>query len=218
MHWGASRVPERPRGEQFDPLASLGDELLESADVVIFPECWRAHDGSSFLDRIAEYGFSSTRETRYRTLQISRRGNHLADPGEGWWNLAIASRHEILATTELPLARSFQDVVPIRRAISIRIAVDKQPVDVTAFHVSSKVWFGAPALHGMLTPRADRPGQAAGESGHPGLRSQRVHARRRPARPRHRPRKQGRLDDSFKSTYRPLPRTPRRDSARVRDP
>ena len=146
VHWGVARVPGRPRTERFDPLAFLDQDLLHRADVVVFPEAWRGHDGSSFLDRCADYGLKHVAETRYRTLTISQGSRFLTDPGEGFWELAMASRHPIIADTDLALSRSWRDVVPTRHARSLRLAIGQHEVDVTAFHVSSKVWLGAPIV------------------------------------------------------------------------
>ncbi len=146
VHWGVSRVPGVARDQRFDPLATLGDELLRTADVVVFPEAWRGHDGSSFLDRCGEYGLQYLAETRYRPLSISTGNRFLTDPGEGYWELAIASRHPVITDIELPLATSLRDVVPQRCARSLRLAVGMHEVDVTAFHVSSKVWLAAPLV------------------------------------------------------------------------
>ena len=147
VHWGVARVPHRPKGQRFDPLQELDHSLpegLASADIVVMPEAWRAHDGSSFLDRFGAFGFDHVVETVYRTLKISAPRRELEEPGEGWWELAVASRHPIISTFEIPLARSFDDAVPIRNARSIRIAPAGREIDVTAFHPSSKLWYGAP--------------------------------------------------------------------------
>ncbi len=146
VHWGVSRVPDRQQSAVFDPFGQLERSVLERADVVILPESWRGHNGESFLDRLSEFGFHSVTETKFRTLDISVARRQLTEPGEGWWELAVATRHPVVRTVELPLARSFHDAVPIRNAVSVRIAVDDHEVDVTAFHVSSKLWFGAPIV------------------------------------------------------------------------
>ena len=117
--------------------------LLAATDVVVFPEAFRAHDGSSFLDGIAALGFHHLVETRFRTLKISAPRRELKEPGEGFWNLAVASRHPILETREIAMKISTNDAVPLRHARSIRIAPAGREVDVTAFHPSSKVWLWA---------------------------------------------------------------------------
>ena len=146
VHWGVTRVPGLARDARFDPLEHLDSELLRTADVVVFPEAWRGHDGSSFLDRCDEFGLKHVVETRYRTLAIGAGSRFLTDPAEGFWELAVASRHPIVADVEIPLAQSLRDVVPERRARAVRLAVGGNEVDVTAFHVSSKVWLGAPLV------------------------------------------------------------------------
>ena len=118
VHWGVAHVPDRPKGELFDPLAELDDALLRATDVMVLPESWRAHDGLSFLDGLRAHGFEHLYETRYRTLDVSHFRRQLTDPGEGWWELAVASRHPVVSSIELPLQRSYQDPVPIRNARS----------------------------------------------------------------------------------------------------
>jgi endonuclease/exonuclease/phosphatase family metal-dependent hydrolase len=153
VHWGVAHVPGRPRTDTFDPVVELGGELLDHTDVVVFPEAWRAHGGCSFLDGLAAHGLTHLVETSFTTLRITSSRRQLDNPGEGWWELAIASRHPIVADAELPLAPSIGDAVPQRHARSVRIAVGDpsgpaapREVDVTAFHVSSKLWFAAPAV------------------------------------------------------------------------
>ena len=165
VHWGAAHAPGRPRNELFDPLEVLGPEVLGATDVVVFPEAWRAHTGKSFLDGLAAHGLTNVVETSFTTLRIvghSRR--RLDDPGEGWWELAIATRHPIVADAELPIARSISDAVPQRHARSIRLDVGGREVDVTAFHVSSKLWYAAPWVQlrslGRLVSDAQVDGRA----------------------------------------------------------
>jgi endonuclease/exonuclease/phosphatase family metal-dependent hydrolase len=147
VHWGVTHAKGRPRREEFDPVKELGPDALEQADIAVFPEAWRSHDGESFLDGLADYGLTNLVETSFTTLVLSGHARRrLDDPGEGWWELAIATRHPIVADTELPLARTIADAVPRRHARSIRVSVDGREVDVTAFHVSSKLWFAAPAV------------------------------------------------------------------------
>ncbi len=93
------------------------------------------------------HGLGNLVETSFTTLRIVGHGRRrLDDPGEGWWELAIATRHPIVADSELPLARSIGDAVPRRNARSVRIDLGGRLVDLTAFHVSSKLWFAAPAV------------------------------------------------------------------------
>ncbi len=173
VHWGVARVPDVPRSSRFDPLATLGDDILRAADVVVFPESWRPHEGPSFLDRLAEFGFTTVAETRYCTLEHGPRKRIITEPGDGWWELAIATRLPVVARTELPLARTLSDAVPTRRAISLRVVVDDTEVDVTAFHVSSKLWWAAPvvqlrslaaALHATDRDGTNRPAVIAGDA------------------------------------------------------
>ena len=104
-------------------------------------------------------------ETSFTTLRIvghSRR--RLDDPGDGLVELAIATRHPIVADAELPIAVSISDAVPQRHARSIRLDVGGREVDVTAFHVSSKLWYAAPWVQlrslGRLVSDAEVDGRA----------------------------------------------------------
>ncbi len=173
VHWGVAHVRGRPRNEPFDPLAELGDAVLGATDVAVFPEAWRAHDGRSFLDGLAEHGLTNLVETDFTTLRISGAGRRRIDePGEGWWRLAVATRHPIVSDRELPLARTIADAMPRRHARSVRLAIGGKEVDVTAFHVSSKLWFAAPLVQLRSLARVmeaarvdgrDRPAVAVGD-------------------------------------------------------
>ena len=170
MHWGVARVPERPRGSRFDPLVELertSPGLLGRADVVVFPESWRSHDGSSFLDGLGAFGLDHVVETKFRTLKISVPRRELHEPGEGFWTLGVASRHPIVDTAEIPLAMSIDDAVPLRHARWIRIAPGGQEIDVVAFHPSSKFWLWA--------------SQSQLRSMHIALREREIDGRHRPA-------------------------------------
>ncbi|HEY3832686.1 MAG TPA: endonuclease/exonuclease/phosphatase family protein [Acidimicrobiia bacterium] len=174
VHWGTAHVPGRPRNELFDPLVELGPDVLGATDVVVFPEAWRSHNGESFLDGLAAHGLTNMVETSFTTLRIvGHNRRQLDDPGQGWWELAIATRHPIVADAELPLARSISDAVPQRHARSIRIDMGGREVDITAFHVSSKLWYAAPWVQlrslGQLVADArvdgrDRPALLMGDA------------------------------------------------------
>jgi endonuclease/exonuclease/phosphatase family metal-dependent hydrolase len=146
VHWGVARVPRVARGAPFDVVGAL-PEALRGADVLVLPESWRAHDGSSFVDGLDELGFVHRAEVRFATLRISGPVREVTDPGEGWWHLALASRHPIVEHALLPIARTFGDQVPRRHAIAVTIDVGGTLVDVVAFHVSSKLWWAAPWVH-----------------------------------------------------------------------
>ncbi len=173
VHWGTAQVPGRARTDTFDPLVELGAEQLAAADVVVFPEAWRFHDGHSFLDGLAAHGLTNVVETKFTTLCITGHRRRVDDPGEGWWELAIATRHPIVADVALPLARTIDDAVPLRHARSVRIAIEDREFDMTAFHVSSKLWFAAPMVQLRSFARAlrehgldgrDRPAVLAGDA------------------------------------------------------
>ncbi len=144
-HWGVARSRGVPRGTPFDLVASL-PEPLRHADLLVLPESFRYHDGRSFLDDLAPLGLTHLAERRFVTLRVSSRRRQVTEPGEGWWELAIASRHPIIGHKEIPLARTIGDNVPQRHAIAVVIDVDGYEIDVVAFHVSSKLWWAAPMV------------------------------------------------------------------------
>lgn len=162
VHWGVARVPDIPRNTPFDPLDELGAAVLADADVVVFPESWRSHDGASFLDGLAAIGFTTLAETRFTTLELAPRNRVLTEPGDGWWELAIATRLPVVAQCELPLARTVDDAVPQRNALSLRVVLDDREIDVTAFHVSSKLWWAAPLVQLRSLDRALRAADRSG--------------------------------------------------------
>jgi endonuclease/exonuclease/phosphatase (EEP) superfamily protein YafD len=146
---------------------------LRKADVLVLPESFRYHDGQSFLDDLAPLGFNHLAERDYITLQIAARRRQIKQPGEGWWELAIASRHPIVERRDLPLAHTLDDNVPTRHAIAVVIDVDGVEVDLVAFHVSSKLWFAAPmvqltslrrAVHAAGIDGAKRPALLVGDA------------------------------------------------------
>ena len=162
VHWGVARVPDVPRHTPFDPLRELGDSVLADADVVVFPESWRSHDGASFLDGLAAHGFTTVAETRFTTLELAPHNRVFSDPGDGWWELAIATRLPVVEQRTVRLARSIDDAVPVRHALSLRVMLDGTEVDVTAFHVSSKLWWAAPLVQLRSLDRALRRADLAG--------------------------------------------------------
>lgn len=155
VHWGVARSRGVPRGKPFDVVTTM-PEPLRAADVLVLPESWRAHDGWSFLDELRAQGFEHIVETRFTTLRITTPRRQVVQPGEGWWVLALASRHPIVSHTLLSLAHAIGDQVPQRHAIAATIAVDGGEVDVVAFHVSSKLWWAGPWVHLWSLARALR--------------------------------------------------------------
>ncbi len=144
---------------------------MSDADVLVLPELWRPHTGTCALDRLRdEHGFGYTVETRFVTMAFGDRPV-VAHPGEGWWCLAIASRVPLLNVRELPLPRSFGDPVPRRHALHAVLDLGAgKLVDVATFHVSSKLWFGAPIwqLRGLARQVSalgrDRPALLVGDA------------------------------------------------------
>jgi endonuclease/exonuclease/phosphatase family metal-dependent hydrolase len=146
LHWGVTRTRGRDRAKHFDVVAALPDEVA-AADLLVLPEAWRWHDErGSFLDNLRDLGFGHIVESRFVTLDLGGPHRRVAQPGDGWWELAVASRHPIVEAREIALAQSIDDTVPTRRAIACEVDVAGASVDLVAFHVSSKLWWGAPVM------------------------------------------------------------------------
>lgn len=146
VHWGVARVPYTARAARFDVVAAMGDALAK-ADVLVLPESFRYDDGSSFLDDVRALGFEHMVESRFVRLDLRAKRRVVTEQGEGWWVLALASRHPIVSTRELPLAHTVGDAAPQRHAVAVTLDVDGRPLDVVGFHVSSKLWWAAPWVH-----------------------------------------------------------------------
>jgi endonuclease/exonuclease/phosphatase family metal-dependent hydrolase len=71
---------------------------------------------------------------------------------------------------EIPLPRTYHDPVPRRHALHVELEVGGAVVDLVAFHVSSKLWFGAPPIQLLGLRRAvkglgrSRPAILAGDA------------------------------------------------------
>ncbi len=134
---------------------------------MVLPEVWRPHDGSGVVDELEADGWSVT-ETRFVQLDLSGRP-HPADPGDGWWCLAVASRRPFASVREIPLPRTIGDPVPRRAAVHVVVDADG-PIDLVAFHLSSKLWWGAPVVQLLGLRREvgalgrDRPAILAGDA------------------------------------------------------
>lgn len=173
VHWGIARTShalEPPR--RFDVAGVLHD-ALRKADVLVLPESFRYDDGSSFLDDLRPLGFEHVVESRFVRLDLRPRRRVVTEHGEGWWVLAIASRHPIVSVRELPLVHTIGDPVPQRHAVAVTLDVDGRAVDVVGFHVSSKLWWLAPWVHLSSLRRAvakagidgsDRPALLLGDA------------------------------------------------------
>ena len=98
------------------------------------------------------------------TLELATRNRVLTDPGDGWWELAVATRLPVVGQEELELAHSIDDAVDVRRALALRVLVEDTEVDVTAFHVSSKLWWAAPVVQLRSLDRLLRSTDRAGAS------------------------------------------------------
>ncbi len=140
-HWGLGRFG----GTRAEPFDVAGAVRGFGADVVVLSEAWRPHDGECVLDVLAAEGWH-VEERRFVTLRLQPKPD-VDDPGDGWWSLAVLSRIPVLARRDLPLARVFHDPAGRRAAISVTLDVDGTPVELVGVHVSSKLWYGGPAVH-----------------------------------------------------------------------
>ena len=160
-HWGVGRFGGS-RSERFD-VAS--DVRSFEADVVVLAEAWRPHEGECVLDVLAGEGWH-VEERRFTTLRLSPKPE-VDEPGDGWWSLAVLSRFPITRRSDIELARVFHDHVGRRAAISVTLDADGTEVDLVAVHVSSKLWYGGPAVQlsslRRHLPRVVRPAIVAGD-------------------------------------------------------
>lgn len=153
LHWGCERVAGRYPYERFDELEPLA-AWLGDADVVVLPEAWRDHGGVGVVDRLGAQGWH-TSEVAFVTLDLSGRPD-VAHPGTGTWSLALATRAPHRVVREIPLPVTKGDPVPRRHALHVEVEHDGGPFDLVAFHVSSKLWFGAPPIQLRGLARAAR--------------------------------------------------------------
>ncbi|MCZ7531708.1 MAG: hypothetical protein M5U31_16065 [Acidimicrobiia bacterium] len=153
-HWGVGRFGGS-RSESFDVAAAVRSF---GADVVVIAEAWRPHDGECVLDVLAGEGWN-VEERRFATLRLLPKPE-VEDPGDGWWSLAVLSRHPVSARRDIPLARVFHDPVRRRAAIAVTLDVEGVAVDVIAVHVSSKLWYAGPLIQlGSLRRRLQGDGR-----------------------------------------------------------
>lgn len=150
-HWGLCRFGPS-RGEPFD-VAGVVRSL--DADVVVVQEAWRPHQGEAAVDTLASEGWYVA-ETRFVTLDLSGKPR-VAHPGEGWWTLAVLTRLPVCGRRDLPLPRTTRDPAGQRHAVELTVDAGDTTVAVVGFHVSSKLWWAAPARH-LLGMRPQLPG------------------------------------------------------------
>lgn len=160
-HWGIGRFG-RARGRPFDVA---GEVRAFGAGVVVVAEAWRPHEGECALDVLSGEGWNLA-ERRFTTLRLLPRPA-AEEPGDGWWSLALLSKYPISERRDVPLARVFHDPVRQRAAMAVTLDVDGRAVDLVAVHVSSKLWYGGPAIHLGSLRRSmllgDRPAIIAGD-------------------------------------------------------
>lgn len=134
------------------------------ADVVVVPEAFRDVDGSAVLDPLGDDGYQIT-STLFRRIEAHDGFTDLRPAGE--WELSVCSRLPVVAVRHIPLVRVLRDHAERRAAIACTVDVGGAEVDVVGVHVSSKLWFGGPAVHlrGLrpMLPPPDRPAVVAGD-------------------------------------------------------
>jgi endonuclease/exonuclease/phosphatase family metal-dependent hydrolase len=161
-HWGTGRFGGQNR-ERFDAAAIVRSF---DADIVVVPESWREHDGRGILDELRGDGYC-IECLEFTTLDISPRRAHHAVPGEGHWELAVCSRHPVVARREVSLGRIPGDQAGPRSALVCTVAIEGTELDIVAVHVSSRLWQFAPVRHLRALrpqlPPSDRTAVVAGD-------------------------------------------------------
>jgi endonuclease/exonuclease/phosphatase family metal-dependent hydrolase len=116
------------------------------ADVIVMPEHFRRHAGAGTLDALAADGYA-IEERRFATLAFPGGWSTRADPGEGWWTLAIASRLPMRRLADVPMGKWIRDPAGARFALHVTVEVEGTPLEVVGLHTSSKLWWGSPLAH-----------------------------------------------------------------------
>jgi endonuclease/exonuclease/phosphatase family metal-dependent hydrolase len=122
----------------------------------VLPETWLPHDGPGVVDALVAHGYTVELD-RWAKLTHSAFKPRLADPGDGWWCLAVASRLPVLQRTDLPLPRTISDRAHPRNAIQLSVDVGGTRVEVVGLHTSSRLWWGAPVVHLRALAKAVAP-------------------------------------------------------------
>jgi endonuclease/exonuclease/phosphatase (EEP) superfamily protein YafD len=114
--------------------------------VLALPETWLPHAGDGVVERLEAAGYH-VETARWTTLEFAADRPRKAQPGDGWWALAVASRLPVLQRRDLPLPWTILDPAQPRVAIGLGVDVHGTRVDVVGLHTSSRLWWGAPIVH-----------------------------------------------------------------------
>jgi endonuclease/exonuclease/phosphatase (EEP) superfamily protein YafD len=116
--------------------------------VYVLPESFLSDSGPGMLDGLADAGY------RVETMRMKRHEQPPSTklrrgwrPSPGLWCLAMASRLPVVDRRELPMGKAFRDPAGPRFALRLDIDVEGRPVQVVGLHTSSKLYFGASAVH-----------------------------------------------------------------------
>jgi endonuclease/exonuclease/phosphatase family metal-dependent hydrolase len=126
------------------------------ADILVLPETWLPHAGEGVVDVLRANGYHVELD-QWITLTHSVYRPRVADPGDGWWCLGVASRLPVVERVDLPLPRTIADRAHPRNAIQLGVDVDGTRVDVVGVHTSSRLWWAAPMLHLRALAKAVAP-------------------------------------------------------------
>jgi len=147
-HWGVGRFGAQ-RGVRFDVAHVIRGF---DADIVVVPEAWRADDGPSVVDPLADEYHIETVELMPLAMRKDRRSDLV--PRQGWWELAVCSRFAILEHSTIPIGVIPTDPAGPRNALAVVLDVAGTRVQLIAIHTSSKVWKLASARHLLTLRRA----------------------------------------------------------------
>jgi len=122
------------------------------ADIVVVPEAWRADDGHSIIDPLADEYHIETVDL----MPLKLRKDHRSDlvPRSGIWELAVCSRFPITASRTIPIGVIPTDPAGPRNALAVELEIAGRTVELIGLHTSSKVWKLAPVRHLLTLRRA----------------------------------------------------------------
>lgn len=141
VHWGRGRFTRRG-AQPFDVATRV---LSYDADVYVLPEHFRDNSGVGLADPLRDAGYTTV-ELPFVQLSFGTRPR-AETPGEGWWELLVASRVPVLDHEVLPIGSVVHDRAGSRAAIRVGLDVRATRVDLVGIHTSSKLWWGGPAVH-----------------------------------------------------------------------
>jgi endonuclease/exonuclease/phosphatase (EEP) superfamily protein YafD len=104
------------------------------------------HEGPGVVEALRARGYEVVLD-RWVTLKHSVFKPRLANPGDGFWALAVASQFPVVARRHLHLPRTVADPAHPRVAIQVSLDVDGTRVEAVGLHTSSRLWWAAPFVH-----------------------------------------------------------------------